>query len=499
VSDQYYDVVVVGSGNAGLSAAHAAREQGASVLVLEKGPVEWVGGNSYFTAGALRFPHGAVDDLLPLLDELDPGEVDRIDLPPYSEGDFLADMRRVTRGRCDETLTSVLVREAADAVRWLHGHGIRLRLMHERQAYESGGRLRFWGGLAVGVVGGGQGLIAQHLAAAQRSGIEVRVDSPVEELLFEDEQVTGVAYRGDGHRREVSARAVVLAAGGFEADPRLRAAYLGPAWDLAKVRGTPHNSGEVLLMAIEAGAQPFGHWSGRHAIAWERAAPDSGDRELTNRFSRQSYPIGIVVNERGERFLDEGADFRNYTYAEYGAAILEQPGGIAFQLFDAKTLPLVSRIDYAHPGNSGVQADTVQELADRLGLPPDALARTVEDFNAAVQPGAFDPSIKDGKGTEGLTPPKSNWAQALDTPPYAGFPVTCGITFTFGGVKIDVDGRVLDRTDTPIGGLYAAGELVGGLFYYNYPGGSGLTSGLVFGRRAGATAARTLTAAETLS
>jgi tricarballylate dehydrogenase len=287
---------------------------------------------------------------------------------------------------------------------------------------------------------------------------------------------------------------VVLACGGFEADPRLRASYLGPNWDIARVRGTPYNTGDGLLMALAAGAQPCGHWSGCHAVFWDAAAPPSGDWELTNRLSRLSYPLGIIVNTEAQRFVDEGADFRNYTYARYGAEVLRQPGAIAYQLFDAQTAPLLREDEYHAPGATRVEADSVADLARRLGLDPPALEQTVRDFNAAVQPGAFNPAIKDGKRTAGITPPKSNWAVPLEQPPFVAYAVTCGITFTFGGVRIDEDGRVLDRADRPIGGLYAAGELVGGLFYHNYPGGSGLMAGSVFGRRAGVAAARTIRA-----
>jgi tricarballylate dehydrogenase len=261
---------------------------------------------------------------------------------------------------------------------------------------------------------------------------------------------------------------------------------------VAKVRGTPYNTGEVLHMALDAGAQPYGNWSGCHAIAWDAAAPPTGDRELTNLFSKQSYPLGIVVNKDARRFVDEGADFRNYTYAKYGAEILRQPGALAYQLFDAKTEPLLRQDEYTAPGVSRYEASTIRELGQKLGVDADELERTVEEFNAAVQPGKFDPAIKDGKGTHGIRPPKSNWAQPLDSPPFFGFAVTCGITFTFGGLRVDTNARVLDRTDRPIGGLYAAGELVGGLFYHNYPGGSGLMAGAVFGRRAGTTAAEDL-------
>jgi tricarballylate dehydrogenase len=338
----------------------------------------------------------------------------------------------------------------------------------------------------------------QHIAAAERSGIEIWYESPVVELLrTPGGAVNGVVCQRPDGRHQVRARAVVLASGGFEADPQMRAEHLGANWEHARVRGTQYNTGEVLRMALDLGAQPYGHWEGCHAIAWDAGAPPTGDWQLTNRLSRQSYPIGVVVNARVQRFIDEGADFRNYTYAKYGAEILKQPDGIAYQLFDAKTQPLLSN-DYTAPGTSRFEANTIRDLAVQLGLDPDALEQTVQTFNAAVQPGPFNPAIKDGKHTVGIQPPKSNWALPLDTPPFLGFPVTCGITFTFGGVRIDADAHVLDRQDRPIPGLFAAGELVGGLFYGNYPGGSGLMSGAVFGRRAGRAAVQEMRAKQTM-
>jgi tricarballylate dehydrogenase len=295
--------------------------------------------------------------------------------------------------------------------------------------------------------------------------------------------------RPDGSREELTAAAVVLAAGGFESNPRLRAAYLGPNWDVAKVRGTPHNTGEVLEAALAHGAQAYGNWSGCHAIQWDADAPPTGDREITNRFSRQSYPVGIVVNRDGRRFVDEGADFRNYTYAKYGAEVLNQPEGVAAQVFDAQTVPLLRTIDYEAPGAARVDAGALGELADGLGVDREGFERTVAEFNAAVQPGAFDPSVKDGKRTVGITPPKSNWALPIEYPPFTGFRIACGITFTFGGVRVDDGARVVDAAGRALPGLCAAGELVGGLFFHNYPGGSGLTAGAVFGRRAGYSAA----------
>ncbi|MDP9375903.1 MAG: FAD-dependent tricarballylate dehydrogenase TcuA, partial [Chloroflexota bacterium] len=405
-----WDVVVVGAGNAAFSAAFAAREHVERVLMLEKAPREWLGGNSYFTAGAIRTTYSGLDDLRPLIEErLTDEQAARIELPPYTPEQFLADMERVTEGQCDKDLAGILVHDAAGTTRWLHERGLRFRLMYDRQSFEVGGKRRFFGNLTLGTVGGGQGLIEQELAAAERLGIEIRYESPVVGLLrASDGAVRGVVVRRpDGRTEEIEAGATVLAAGGFEANAAMRAEHLGPGWERAKVRGAPYNTGEVLRLALEAGAQPYGHWAGCHSIQWDAAAPDTGDRERTNLLSRQSYPIGIVVNARAERFLDEGADFRNYTYAKYGAEILKQPGGIAYQLFDARTEPLLRQDEYTSPGVSRVEARTIRELAGRLGLDPDALERTIREFNAAIGPGEFNPAIKDGKRTAGIAPPKS--------------------------------------------------------------------------------------------
>lgn len=485
-----YDVVIVGAGNAAFSAAHAARERVERVLVVEKAPREWAGGNSYFTAGAFRTTFGDLEDLRDLVDGVSDELAAETDIAPYTTTDFAADMARVTQGRCDPELTNILVQEAGPTIRWLHDKGVRFRLMYDRQAFRVGDRWRFWGGLAVGTVNGGQGLMTDHLCAAEARGIVIRYECAMTHLVRNAHgAVIGIACTGPQGPEAIAASAVIVASGGFEADPRLRAMYLGPKWDLAKVRGTPYNTGEGLHRCLEAGAQPYGHWSGCHAIAWDARAPATGDRELTNRFSRQSYPVGIVVNAEGRRFLDEGSDFRNYTYAKYGQEILNQPGAVAYQLFDAKTAPLLGQADYEAAGTTQVKAPAVAELAGELGIDPDTLEATIKTFNAAVQEGEFNPAIKDGKSTAGIQPPKSNWAQPLDSPPYYAYPVTCGITFTFGGVRIDSDSRVLDLGGQPISGLYAAGEIVGGLFYHNYPGGTGLTSGSVFGRRAGENAA----------
>jgi tricarballylate dehydrogenase len=493
---EQHEVVVVGAGNAAYCAALAARELGRRVLMLEKAPRERSGGNSFFTAGAFRVAYRSLETIRPLLDDLSDEQAERIDLPPYGEEEFGQDLRRVTHGRCDPELSAVLVGDSLAAVGWMRQQGVRWELMFARQSYRVGDRIRFWGGLALGAIGGGKGLIEAHGAAARSRGVEIRYGAAAVGLeQAPDGRVVGVVVRSERGRETIRAGAVVLACGGFEADPRMRASYLGPNWDIARVRGTPFNTGDGLRMALEAGAQPYGHWSGCHAVFWDAGAPPSGDWELTNRLSKLSYPIGVVVNAEGRRFLDEGADFRNYTYARYGAEVLGQPGAVAYQLFDAQTEPLLRADEYRAPGVTRFEADSIDELATRVGLSPSALARTVGEFNAAVQPGTFDPSIKDGKRTLGLDPPKSNWALPLDRPPFVCFPVTCGITFTFGGLRIDTECRVLDTADRPIPGLYAAGELVGGLFYHNYPGGTGLTAGSVFGRRAGRAAASEIPAA----
>jgi len=367
--------------------------------------------------------------------------------------------------------------------------------MFGRQSFRVEGTHRFWGGLSVEAVGGGPGLVQALYARAQALGVEVRYATKATRLLLSDQgAIRGVVYRSLQGFGEITAGAVVLAAGGFEANPEWRTRYLGAGWELARVRGTRHNTGDGIRMALEVGAQPYGHWSGCHAVAWDANAPPFGDRRVGDLFQKHSYPLGLIVNLRGERFVDEGADFRNYTYAKYGREILKQPHRVAFQLFDQKVVALL-REEYLIREVTKAEGPTIDALATKLEIDADGLVRTVREFNAAVQPGEFNPAILDRKGTRGITPPKSNWALPLDTPPFVGYAVTCGITFTFGGLRVNTRAEVLDTEDRPIPGLYAAGELVGGLFYQNYPGGAGLMAGAVFGKLAGEHAAEYTTRA----
>lgn len=486
---EQYDVVVAGAGNAALCAALSAAEQGASVLVLERAPEYLRGGNSFFTGGLFRFAYSGIEDILAIIPEIEEHEQQTIDVGSYSEAQFYDDLMRVTEGLSDPELAQTLVSQSYPTMQWLQRQGVRWILAYGRQAFRHDGILRFWGGLIVEAVGAGKGLMDQQFDILRRKNVPVLYQTKAHSLETDNRgSITGLTVRDTNGYRKIAARAAVLACGGFESNAEMRTRYLGPGWELAKVRGTQFNTGDGIRMALDIGAQSYGHWSGCHAVAWDMNAPAFGDRNIADLFQKHSYPFGLIVNVEGKRFVDEGADLRNYTYAKYGKEILAQPQRVAFQLFDQKTKHLL-RDEYFIPQASVVEADTIRRLANGLGIDAGALEHTVSEYNNAVQPGEYNPTVLDGKHTEGITPPKSNWALPLDEPPYMGYAVTCGLTFTFGGLKINTQAQVIDSEDAPIPGLYAAGELTGGLFYNNYPGGSGLTSGAVFGRIAGAAAA----------
>jgi tricarballylate dehydrogenase len=486
-----WDVIVVGAGNAAYSAALAAREHGASVLILEAAPEEESGGNSRFTAGAMRVVYNGVDDIKALVPDLSKAEVDTTDFGTYTQDQFFDDMARVTQFRTDPTLCELLVTKSHDTLVWMREKGIRFVPIYGRQAFKIEGRFKFWGGLTVETVGGGEGLIAMLKASGKKHDVEVRYQTRAVGLVYDGARVSGVRVKHGNEESVLQARAVVLASGGFEANTEWRTRYLGPGWDLAKVRGSRFNTGEGIRMALAIGASPYGNWSGCHAVQWELNAPEFGDLAVGDQFQKHSYPFSILVNATGKRFLDEGADFRNYTYAKYGRVVLEQPGQFAWQIWDKKTKHL-QRDEYNIKQCTKVVANTIEELAKKLdGVNADQFVKTIAEYNAAVRTDVpFNPNIKDGRHTEGLAVPKSNWANTIDTPPFEGYAVTCGITFTFGGLRVTDDAQVVDLDYRPINGLYAAGELVGGIFYFNYPGGTGLTSGSVFGRIAGAAAGK---------
>jgi len=489
-----YDVVVVGAGNAALSAAMAARENGARVLVLEKASEDEKGGNSYFTAGGFRFCHSGIDDAATdVLTDLSDAEREQIVLPVHDRNVFYETLMKVTRHQADENMAWRLIDGSRPAMVWLREHRIRFIPMFGRQSFLVDGKHHFYGGVNIEAVGGGAGLVEMELAEVDRMGCEVRYGTGATKLLQDSERrITGLEVRGPDGYEVIEAPAVVLACGGFESNPEMRARYLGTGWDLARVRGTRHNMGDGIRMAIDIGARPYGNWSGCHSVGWDISAPPYGDREVLDNFQKHSYPWGIMVNLKGERFVDEGEDLRNHTYVKFGREIMGQPYRTAIQIFDQKTIPLL-RDEYRIKQVTKYTADSIEELAAELEINPQDLVATIEEFNAACPEGAFEdgfnPAILDGVSTQGLGIDKTNWALPISEPPFEAYVTTTGVTFTFGGLKIDEAGGVVDLSDRTIPGLFAAGELVGGLFVENYPGGSGLMAGTVFGKLAGESAA----------
>lgn len=485
------EIVVVGAGNAAMCAALAAAEHGARPIVLEAAPESERGGNSTYTAGAMRFAYDGVEQYSEVVDTLTEADRVNIDFGTYTEDAFFDDLARLTEYRCDPDLAEMLVRRSRETLVWMRSQGITFQPSLGRQAFKVNGRFKFWGGVACEVTGGGPGLIDMLNKAAQRVSVPVFYQTRLIGLEMDDQGVCGVRVQQGARRIAIRTRAVVLACGGFESNAEMRCRYLGPGWDMAKVRGTRFNMGDGIQSALAVGAMPAGHWSGCHSVGWELNSPAFGDLAVGDQFQKHSYPFGIMVNARGERFVDEGADFRNYTYAKYGAEILKQPSMLAWQIFDAKVAHLL-RDEYRIRQVTKVTADSIEELANKLeGVDPEGFLHTVRQFNAAVrQEIPFDPNTKDGRAAAGLAIPKSNWANTIEEPPLHAYAVTCGVTFTFGGLKVNTSAQVEDTYGTPIPGLFGAGELVGGLFYFNYPGGSGLTAGSVVGRAAGYSAAK---------
>jgi tricarballylate dehydrogenase len=386
------DVIVVGAGNAASCAALAAREAGARVLMLEIAPEDQKGGNSAFTGGAFRVVYHGREDLAGLIPDMNQTELKDVDFGTYSEEQYFDDMGRLTQYRCDPDMTEILVRGSFAAGLWMREKGVRFQLGLGRQAFRVDCKFKFWGGLACHIWGGGKELLKALHARAEKDGIPMWCDTPAIALLTGDAGIEGVRVRHQGRPRELRAKAVVLPCGGFEANAEMRARYLGRNWDLAKVRGTRFNTGQGLKMALDLGAAVHGHWSGAHAVAWDLNAPLFGDLDVGDRFQKHNYPFGIVVNARGERFLDEGLDFHSYTYAQYGGEILNQPGMFAWQIFDQKVTHLL-REEYRIPRITKEEADTFEALAPRLeGVDRGLFLETVRAFQrrtaarCAVQP-----------------------------------------------------------------------------------------------------------------
>ncbi len=496
MATESFDVVVVGFGNAAQAAAYSAHSNGAKVLVLEKAPEAKRGGNTWFSSGAqFRHAHSGLPDEMPLLPHVPGHEFEKIDIHTYTKDDFYADIMRVTRGRAVPELAELLVNESYATVKWMQESGIQWEILYSGAVPEADRFLWHKGHSFIHSKDGGAGLVQMWQAILKREGVEVRFGTEAVNLTTDPKTgaCTGLVARNVDGLYEIKSKAVVLGCGGFEANPAMRNQHLGTGWDMSRVRGTKYNTGQGITMALDIGAQEFGHWSGAHASPIDA---DAGDYEagfldpanLKNRTHRYAWTLGVMVNTNGRRFIDEGEDFHAFTYAKTGREIISQPGGVGYQIYDQKQKDALDR--YRYDGATPVYGKTIRELAENLEINPDVLEQTIEEYNAAIQDGnAFNEVERDGRATKGLNPDKTNWAQRIDEPPYICYAAACGLTFTYGGLKINNRCQVLNRIDQPIKGLFAAGELTGGFFYYNYPSGSGMTRGAVTGRIAGGNAA----------
>jgi tricarballylate dehydrogenase len=483
------DIIIIGGGSAALEAAISAREAGAgSVVMLEKAPEEESGGNARFSHTGFRFVHAGAQELREFLPEVDEAKFRRMQIPAYGRADFLGDLERVTQGRIDPVLAACLVDQSNTALHWMRRIGVR---WEPEKMTEVDGKLYLPGGHHIHPVGGGPGMLAQLRALALGHGVQIRYRARVRAINGNDRRVAGVRVSTPEGEHDLAGRAVIVCSGGFQANAELRARYLGPNADLMKVRGSRHNTGEVLHALLALGAKSAGHWQGAHMSPIDGKAPDVETPVRSdgrgNTMNRYDYQFGITVNALGQRFFDEGEAKHAYTYAKTGRAVLQQPGGVAYQIYDQTGIDLF-RHGRDYPATM-VEAPTIAELAHRIGVEPEPLIRTIEDFNKACRSDvAFMPGELDGKCTAGISPRKSHWAEPLIKGPFRAYPITAGVTFTFGGVQVDTGARVINTTDEPIEGLYASGDVIG-LFFHNYPSCTGQTRNAVFSYLAGRNAA----------
>ena len=488
VRSESCDIIVIGGGSAAFAAAVAARQAGAArVVMLEKAGEADYGGNARYSGTGFRFVHGGAQEIRQFVPDVDEALFASMTIPPYSADDFAADLERMTQGRMNRELAQLLVGQSNAALHWMRQTGIRWEPLKEHA--KVGDKRYFERGLAIHVAGGGIGQLTQWRQIAQRLGIEIRFDSPVCAVHGDLRRVEGVGVSGPHGRYDLMAKAVIACAGGFQANPEMRARYLAGNTDLMKVRGSRHDTGEVLRLLLDLGARGAGHWQSGHMSPVDANAPDFETPQHAdgrgNTQSRYDYPFGISVNALGLRFFDEGEAQHSFTYAKTGRAVLAQPGAIAYQIYDQSGLKCLR---YPHHQATFVEASSIAELAAKIGVEAAVLTHTVAEFNAAVRDDRpFDPTRPDGKATSGLALPKSNWACRIAAPPFRAYPVTGGITFTFGGVAVDCRAQVINTLDQPIKGLFASGDIVG-LFFHNYPSFTGQTRNAVFGRLAGRSA-----------
>ncbi len=457
------DVLVIGGGNAALCAALMAREAGASVLLLERSPREWRGGNSQHTRN-LRCMHDAPQDVL---------------VEAYSEEEFWQDLLKVTGGKTNEELARMAIRASSTCRPWMVRHGVRFQPSLSGALHTARTNAFF--------MGGGKALVNAYYRSAEALGVQVRYDSPVQHIELREGEFVAAWTGSAGSQERIEARTCVLAAGGFESNRE----WLREAWGVDEhgdhpadnflIRGTRYNTGELLRFMLDAGADAVGDATQAHMVAIDARAPlyDGG---ICTRIDCVS--LGVVVNRQARRFYDEGEDFWPKRYAIWGRLVAKQPGQIAYSIIDAKA---VGR--FMPPVFPGVRADTLPELARALKLDESTFMQTVVAYNAACRPGQFDHTRLDDCRTEGLTPAKTHWARPLDTPPFYGYPVRPGITFTYLGLKVDKASRV-HFGGRPSRNLFVAGEMMAGnVLGQGYTAGVGMSIGTAFGRIAGTQAA----------
>ena len=456
---QIYDVLVIGGGNAALCAAMTARECGATVLILEIAPREFRGGNSRHTRN-LRYMHESANEYL---------------TGPYLEEEFWDDLYRVTEGQTNEKLARLTIRKSNNVGVWMAKQGCMFQ-----PAMRGTLHLARTNGF---FLGGGKALINAYYATAYKLGINILYDAEVLDLKIQNSRFTSAVFATGNTSHRVQARSVVVASGGFQANLKWLKESWGESANNFIIRGTPYNKGRLLRVLIDQGAKPVGDPRQCHAVAIDARAPKF-DGGIVTRLD--CVPFSIVVNKHARRFYDEGEEFWPKRYAIWGRLIARQPDQIAYSIIDSKSIDLF--IPSVFPP---FQADSITEMAKKLSLDPTDLNQTVDLFNQATRPGKFNPAAMDGCKTAGLEPPKSNWARPLDAPPFYGYPLRPGITFTYLGVTVNEKAQVVMQDNQPAPNIFAAGEIMAGnILGKGYLAGFGMTIGTVFGRIAGKEAAR---------
>ena len=479
------DVLVIGAGNAGLTAAISAREYAKNVFVVEKSKKSLRGGNSSLTMN-FRFAHNSIDELLELVDnnEANQQNLSRLQkhYKSYMASKFYEDLIQISNHRAETNLCKTLSEQSLETIQWMTKKGHKWEIKPHILS----------GSLPIRIQGGGASLQDRNFEIAENMGIHILYETELLTLNLNNNKIDSLdlLYKKKSVRT-ISPKAIILACGSYEANPSLRKKYLGNEWEDVQLRGVPFNTGDGIVAAENIGILKNGDYAACHATPQADDLDDfiyPGLNKESQSNSRYAFNYGISVNINGKRFFDEGENLPNYLYAKVGESIIKQPESIAFQLFDSKTARFLPD-SYFNSGRH-IKCNDWSQLADYLKINKNNLIKTIEKFNASIKPKQINLSRLDGVFTDNLDITKSNWAVRLDTPPFYGFRVRPGVTFTYGGLKINNNANLIHKNNYPVPNLFACGEIVGGIFFENYIGGSGLMSGSVFGRIAGRNAAK---------